>query len=114
MKIRSEDTVVIMAGKDKGKNGKVLKVFPITNKILVEGVNVVTKHIKKQGTTAGQILKMEKAIDASNAMLLCPHTEKPTRIGYVMIEEKGNTKKFRFSKRAVKENKKTAKDCIIK
>ena len=114
MKIRSEDTVVIMAGKDKWKNGKVLKVFPITNKILVEWVNVVTKHIKKQGTTPGQILKMEKAIDASNAMLLCPFTEKPTRVWFVMIEEKGKTKKFRFSKKAVKENKKTAKDCIIK
>ena len=114
MKIRSEDTVVIMAGKYKGKNGKVLKVFPITNKILVEGINVVTKHIKKQGTTAGQILKMEKAIDASNAMLLCPITEKPTRIGFVIIEENGKTKKFRFSKKAVKDNKKTAKDCIIK
>jgi large subunit ribosomal protein L24 len=79
MKIRSEDTVVIMAGKDKGKNGKVQKVFPITNKILVEGVNIVTKHIKKQGTTPGQIIKMEKPIDASNAMLLCPLTQKPTR-----------------------------------
>jgi len=57
---------------------------------------------------------MEKAIDVSNAMLLCPITQKPTRIGYVMIEEKGTNKKFRFSKRAAKDNKKEAKDCIIK
>lgn len=47
-------------------------------------------------------------------MLLCPITQKPTRVGYVMIEEKGKNKKFRFSKKAVKENKKQAKDCIIK
>lgn len=105
---------MIMAGKDKGTKGKVLKVSLASNKILVEGVNIVTKHIKKQGTTPGQIIKMEKAIDASNAMVLCPITEKPTRIGYVMIEEKGVNKKFRFSKKAVKENKKEAKDCIIK
>jgi len=70
--------------------------------------------MKKQGTNPGQILKFEKTIDASNAMLVCPFTEKPTRIGYVMIEEKGVNKKFRFSKKAAKENKKAAKDCIIK
>lgn len=114
MKIRTWDTVVVIAGKNKGINGKVLKVFLTSNKILVEGVNIATKHIKKQGTTAGQIIKIEKAIDASNAMLLCPITQKPTRVGYVMIEEKGKNKKFRFSKKAVKENKKQAKDCIIK
>jgi len=58
----------------------VQKVFPITGKIIVEGINIVTRHIKKQGTTPGQILKMEKAIDASNAMLECPFTKKPTRL----------------------------------
>lgn len=116
MKIRTWDTVIVISGtrKNKGKIGKVLKVFPITHKIIVEGVNIATKHIKKQGTTPGQIIKMEKAIDVSNVMLECPFTQKPTRVGYVMIEEKGKTKKFRFSKKAVKENKKAAKDCIIK
>lgn len=114
MKIRTWDTVTVITGKDKGTTGKVLKVFLKTNRILIEWVNIVTKHIKKQGTNPGQILKMEKAVDASNAMLLCPITEKPTRIGYVMIEEKGKNKKFRFSKKAVKDNKKEPKDCIIK
>ena len=103
-----------MSGKDSGKTGKVQKVFPITGKILIEWVNIVTKHIKKQGTNPGQILKMEKAIDASNAMLECPITKKPTRVGYVMLEEKGKQKKFRYSKKAVKEEKKNPKDCIIK
>jgi len=114
MKIRKEDTVVVMSGKDKGKQWKVVKVFPVTTKVIVEGINIATKHIKKQGTNPGQIIKMEKAIDASNVMLLCPITEKPTRVGYTMVTEGKNTKKFRFSKRAVKETKKTAKDCIIK
>lgn len=114
MKIRTGDSVVIMSGKDKGKTGKVVKVFPVTGKVIVEGVNIVTRHLKKHGTQAGQIVKMEKAIDASNVMLECPITGKPTRVGYVMIEEKGKQKKFRFSKRAAKEGKKASKDCIIK
>ncbi len=116
MKIRSGDSVVVMSGtrKNKGKVGKVLKVFPKTGRVLVEGVNIATKHIKKQGTNPGQIVKMEKSIDASNVMLECPIIKKPTRIGYVMIEEKGVQKKFRYSKRAVKETNKPAKDCIIK
>jgi len=114
MKIRTWDTVVVVSGKDKWKEGKVVKVFPITGKVIVEGVNIATRHIKKQGTTPGQIIKMEKAIDASNVMMKCPLTEKPTRIGFVMITEGKKTKKFRFSKKAVKETKKAAKDCIIK
>jgi large subunit ribosomal protein L24 len=100
--------------KDKGVIAKVLKVNPVSNKIIVEGVNVVTRHIKKQGTNPGQIVKMEKAIDASSVMLICPFTNKPTRIGFVKIEENGKTKKFRFSKKAVKENGGDAKDFIIK
>lgn len=114
MKIRNGDTIVVMSGKDAGKQGKIVKVFPVTNKVIVEGVNIATKHIKKQGTTPGQIIKIEKAIDASNVMLLCPITQKPTRVGFTMVKEGKVTKKFRFSKRAVKENKKAAKDCIIK
>lgn len=116
MKIRSGDNVVVISGtrKNKGKTGKVLKVFPQTGRVIVEGINIATRHIKKQGTNPGQIVKMEKAIDASNVMLECPITNKPTRVGYIMIEEKGIQKKFRFSKRAVKETNKSAKDCIIK
>jgi len=114
MKIRTWDTIVVITWKDKGKTAKVLKALPTSGKVIAEGINVVTKHIKKQGTQAGQIIKMEKAIDVSNVMMQCPFTEKPTRVGYVMIDEKGKQKKFRFSKKAVKENKKEAKDCIIK
>ena len=114
MKIRNWDSVIVMSGKDSGKTGVVQKVFPVTGKIIVEGVNIVTRHMKKQGTTPGQILKMEKAIDASNVMLECPLTKKPTRIWFVMIEESGKQKKFRYSKKAVKEEKKSPKDCIIK
>jgi large subunit ribosomal protein L24 len=74
--------------KDRGQVSTVLKSFPDTNKIIVKDINVVTRHLKKQGTNPGQIIKMEKAIDASNVMLICPFTEKPTRVGFVKIEEK--------------------------
>ena len=116
MKIRKWDNVQVMSGKkkDKGVISEVLHVNTSNNKIIVKDVNVVTRHIKKQGTNPGQIVKMEKAIDASSVMLICPFTKKPTRIGFIKIEEKWKTKKFRFSKKAVKENGGDAKDFIIK
>ncbi|MDP5038911.1 MAG: 50S ribosomal protein L24 [Candidatus Gracilibacteria bacterium] len=114
MKIRKDDNVLVISGKDKGKTAKVLKVLTKTNKVIVEGVNVVTRHIKKMGATPGQILKKENPIDVSNLMLVCPYTQKPTRIGYVVINDKSGSKKFRFSKTALKAKGGEAKDYIIK
>lgn len=116
MKIRTWDKVQVMSGKksDKGQVAEVLKVFTSENKILVKDVNVVTRHIKKQGTQPGQIVKMEKPIAVSAVMLVCPFTEKPTRVGFVTIEEKGVSKKFRFSKKAVAEKSGKPAEFIIK
>ncbi|MDD3646608.1 MAG: 50S ribosomal protein L24 [Candidatus Gracilibacteria bacterium] len=114
MKIRTGDKVEVISGKDKKTRAEVLKVFKDTNKVLVKGVNVVTRHIKKMGANPGQIVKMEKAIDVSNVMLVCPFTDKVTKVGFVSVEEKGKTKKYRFSKVAVKEQNKKTKDVIIK
>lgn len=116
MKIRKWDNVQVMSWKekDRGVKSEVLAVNISNNKILVKDINVVTRHIKKQGTTPGKIVKMEKAIDASSVMLVCPFTDKPTRLWFVKIEEKWKTKKFRFSKKAVKENGGEPKDFIIK
>jgi len=116
MKIRTWDKVIIMSGKekDRGQTAEVLKVNTDNGKIIKKWINVVTRHIKKQWTTPGQIVKMEKAIDASNVMLVCPFTSKPTRVGFVKIEEKGKSKKFRFSKMAVKVNGWEAAKFIIK
>ena len=115
MKIRTWDKVLVLSWKDKGVIAEVLKVFKDKNKVLVKWVNIVTRHIKKMWTNPGQIVKFEKPIDASNVMLICPFTDKPTRIGFVIVEEKTKKKKFRFSKIAVKSwAKKTAKDAIIK
>ncbi len=115
MKIRSWDKVIVTSWKDKGTIWEVLKVFRDKNSVIVKWVNIVTRHIKKMWTNPGQIVKFEKPIDVSNVMLICPFTEKPTRIGYVFIEENWKKKKFRFSKKAIKEGvKKEPKDAIIK
>ena len=87
MQIRSKDTVVVITGKDKGTTGKVLTAFPKTNKIIVEGVAIATKHQKpRQAGVPGGIIKKEAAIDASNVMLVCPKCKKGTRVGTKVLE----------------------------
>ena len=82
MHIRSKDTVVVITGKDKGKEGKVLVAYPKTGKVVVEGVAVATKHQKpRQQGMPGGIIKQEAAIDASNVMLVCPKCKKGVRVG---------------------------------
>lgn len=114
MKIRKDDNVLVISGKDKGKTGKVLKVLTKTNKVVVEWVNIVTRHLRKVWTTPGQIIKKENALDASNVMLVCPFTQKPTRVWFVVIADKSWSKKFRFSKAALKAKWGESKDYIIK
>jgi len=83
MYLKKGDTVAIISGEDKGKTGKILTVIPKKNKIVVEGVNVRAKHVKprKQGEEGG-IIKVECAINASKANLVCPKCGKVTRNGY--------------------------------
>ena len=116
MKIRTWDKVEIMSGKekDRGQRAEVLNVSINNNRVLVKWINIVTKHIKKMWTNPWQIIKMEKPIHASNVMLVCPFTDKPTRVWFVQILEKWKTKKFRFSKKALKEQGGEAKKYIIK
>ena len=87
MKIKKNDTVIVITGKDKGKTGKVIRTIQKHNKLVVEKVNMVTKHVKKRGTQAGEKIKFEKQIDASNVMILDPKTNKPTRIGYKILKD---------------------------
>ena len=95
MKIKVNDTVLVIAGKYKGKKGNVMKVFKKLNKVVVEKVNIRTRHIKKTATQAGQRVQYEAPFDASNVMVICPKTKKPTRVGY-KIDDKG--KKYRVAK----------------
>lgn len=97
MKIKKGDTVKVIAGKDNGKEGKVVSVDRKKGRVLVEGVNMITKHAKP--TAAGQnggIVQKEAPIDLSNVMYV--HKGKPTRIGFKVEGEGKDKKKVRFAK----------------
>ncbi len=89
MNIRKDDKVVVISGKDKGKEGKVLVANPKAGKLVVEGVNVATKHQKprKQGEEGG-IIKMETPIYACKVMVVCPKCGKPTRVAHKIEDGK--------------------------
>jgi large subunit ribosomal protein L24 len=88
MKIRKNDTVLVVAGKDKGKKGKVRFAYPKKQRVLVEGVNFVKKHSRARGAVkqAG-IIDLEVPIPVSNVMLLCDKCQKPSRVGFEKLED---------------------------
>jgi len=96
MKIKKGDTVLIITGKDKNKKGKVIEVLPKINKLVVEGLNIVKKHLRpKRAGEKGQKVEIPKPIDVSNVKLICPKCGQPVRVGY-RITEAG---KFRVCKK---------------
>jgi large subunit ribosomal protein L24 len=88
MKIKKDDNVLVIAGKDKGKKGKVRFAYPLKDQVLVEGVNFVKKHSKAKGAArqAG-IIDLEAPLKASNVMLVCNKCNKPARIGFKKLED---------------------------
>jgi large subunit ribosomal protein L24 len=100
MKVRKGDTVLVIAGKDKGAKGKVLQAYPERNRVLVEGVNRIKKHTPvsttQRGARSGGIVTQEAPIHVSNVMVV-DSDGKPTRVGYRVDEETG--KRVRTSKR---------------
>ncbi len=89
MKIRKGDKVRVTAGKDKGREGKVEKVYPKSEKILVQGVNLYKRHVKKNDQMPqGGIVDIPRAFPASKVMLVCPKCAKLTRIGYKVEKNK--------------------------
>jgi len=88
MKIRKNDTVLVIAGKDKGKKGRVRIAYPKKQRVLVEGVNFVKKHSRARGQVrqAG-IIDLEAPIHVSNVMLLCQKCNRPTRVGFTFLED---------------------------
>lgn len=104
MKIKKDDTVLIITGKDKGKKGRVLRALPKINKVVVEGVNLRKKHVRpRRAGEKGQIIEILAPIDVSNLKLLCPKCSKPARIGYKILEVKGKRRKIRICKKCLKE-----------
>lgn len=96
MNFKKGDKVVVISGKSKGVEGTITNILK-NNKVIVEGANMVTKHIKPNGQASGNIVKVEAPIDASNVMLIDPKTKKRTRIGHT-TDKKGN--KVRVSKKS--------------
>lgn len=104
MNIKKGDKIKIIAGKDKGKTGKVLQVFPEKNRISVEGLNLLIKHMRprRQGEQ-GQRIEFPAPFNASNAMVVCSKCGKPTRIGKKINETAdGKKKKYRECKKCNK------------
>jgi len=95
MKLHTGDTVVVITGKDKGKTGTILRVLPLENRVVIGGINMRTRHVKKTPQQAGRKVRFEASMHVSNVMILDPKTKKRSRIGYKM-EKNGN--KTRISK----------------
>lgn len=93
LRIKKNDKVLVVAGKDKGKQGEIIEVFPKKGKVRVKDVSIVTRHVKpkRQGETGG-IVKSEGLIDQSNVMLVCTSCSKPTRVGAKASDSKDGKK----------------------
>ncbi len=97
MNFKVGDKVVVIAGSNKGKEGKIIRTLRKENKVVVEGVNIVKKHQKATGMQAAGIIEMEAPINASNVMIIDPKTNKRTRIGHTTDK---NGKKIRITKKS--------------
>ena len=97
MNFKVGDKVVVIAGSDKGKEGKIIKTLRSENKVVVEGVRIVKKHQKNDGQGNGGIIEMEAPIHASNVMIVDPKTKKRTRIGHTTDKD---DKKIRITKKS--------------
>lgn len=97
MKLKRGDTVLVMAGKDKRRKGKIEKVYPRVNKVLVAGLNIYKKHLRAQSKEKpGGVIEFSRPLPVANVALLCPKCKKPTRVGYLIDKKQ---KKHRFCKK---------------
>src|ERR671922_573500 len=111
LKIRQGDTVQVLSGKDRGKQGRVIQALPAKGRVVVENLNVVKRHTRprpirdanRMGGTQiapGGVIEKAAPIDVSNVMIVCPTCGLPTRVGYTLKDVKGATVKVRVCKRA--------------
>ncbi|RIY01520.1 50S ribosomal protein L24 [Aureimonas flava] len=99
-KIKKGDNVVVLAGKDKGRSGKVLQVMPKEDRAVVSGVNMVKRHQKQTASQEAGIVSKEAPIHLSNLSVADPKDGKPTRVGFKVVGEGENAKKVRVAKRS--------------
>jgi large subunit ribosomal protein L24 len=97
LKLKKGDRVIVLTGRDKGRTGEVVKALPAENRVIVQGVNMVKRHTRATQTSQGGIVEKEASIHASNVAHLDPKENKPTRIGYKIID---GDRKVRFAKRS--------------
>lgn len=102
MHVKTGDEVLVITGKDKGKRGKIKEALPRNGRVVVEGLNMIKRHMKARGPgKPGGIIEQEAALDSSNVMLICPHCGRAARTGHRFLEEtdhKGRPRKVRFCK----------------
>lgn len=96
-KVRKGDRVVMLTGKDKGKSGEVVQVYPKDKRVIVAGVNMVKRHTAPSQTNAGGIVEKEASVHVSNVAHLDPKDDKPTRVGFKMLD---GDRKVRYAKRS--------------
>ena len=102
MRFRSDDNVLIIKGRDRGKQGRIQKIHSSNNKVLVEGINIVKKHQKPaQGVRQGGIIQKELPIPVANVMLVCTQCNKPTRIGYQFLADGSKARVCRLCKEVI-------------
>ncbi len=106
MKIKSGDKVKVISGKDRGKEGKVVRAIPRENKIVVEGINLVKKHLRpRREGEKGQRITVPSPIDVSNVALICPKCGKRTRVGYLVLENGDKHRMCKKCKQAIEDKK---------
>ena len=96
--VRKNDSVIVVAGKDRGKKGRVLKVFPKQNRVVIEGVNFIKRHTRPnpRANIKGGIVEREASVNASNVQIVCPECGAPTRIGRQLL---GDGRKVRVCRK---------------
>ncbi len=97
-KLKVGDTVKVVLGKDKGREGKIEKIFPKRSKVLIPGVNIYKKHVKGSQGQKGGIYDVPRTLDFAKVMLVCPKCKKTTRVGFKIVEGK----KLRICKKCKK------------
>ncbi len=93
MRIKKDDTVIVLSGKDKGKKGKILRVLPEEEKVVVQNINLVKKHSRPSKKSQGGIVNQENPMSACKVMLVCPHCKEPTRWVRLTGSFKGRVRK---------------------
>jgi large subunit ribosomal protein L24 len=102
MKIRKEDNVLVITGKDKGKKGKVRFVYPRKDRVLIEGVNMIKTHSRaRQQVRQAGLIEREASVSASNVMLICTRCSKPARVGFKILDDGRKVRICRSCKEAI-------------